>query len=177
MKTIVIQHYSSPYGELVLGSFGKDLVLCDWQYRKMRSAIDQRILSSLAAEFVEGDSPVIQQAIRELNEYFKEDRTQFDVPYQLVGTPFQQQVWLELIKIPYGQTTTYSKLSKKLNNEKAIRAIAAANGANALSIIVPCHRVIGSDNQLVGYAGGLTTKRKLLELEKCPLYAYQPTLF
>ena len=83
----------------------------------------------------------------------------------LVGSDFQKTVWNTLLQIPYGKTETYLGLSKSMNNEKAIRAVASANGANAFSIIVPCHRVIGSDGKLVGYAGGLSVKKKLLELE------------
>ena len=82
-----------------------------------------------------------------------------------MGTDFQKEVWTELIKIPYGESRTYLELSKQLGNELAIRAVASANGANAISIIVPCHRIIGSDGKLIGYAGGLSAKKKLLELE------------
>ena len=82
-----------------------------------------------------------------------------------MGSDFQKRVWQELLKIPYGSTASYLTLSQKLGNEKAIRAVASANGANAISIFIPCHRVIGSDGNLTGYAGGIHTKKKLLELE------------
>jgi methylated-DNA-[protein]-cysteine S-methyltransferase len=108
---------------------------------------------------------VIEQAKIELAEYFDGERAEFSIPLLLVGSDFQKKVWNELTEIPFGKTATYLDLSKKLGNAKAIRAVASANGANALSILIPCHRIIGSDVSLVGYAGGLPTKRKLLVLE------------
>jgi methylated-DNA-[protein]-cysteine S-methyltransferase len=165
MNTIYTQIYTSPVGELIIGSFDNELCLCDWRYRKMRGAIDQRIQKDLNAEYKEGESYIIENTIQQLSEYFSKERTQFDIPLKLVGTEFQKQVWKELIKIPFGETSSYLNLSQKLGNDKAIRAVASANGANAISIIVPCHRIIGSDGKLVGYAGGITAKKKLLELE------------
>jgi len=94
-----------------------------------------------------------------------QERKEFDIPIHMVGTSFQQKVWNELLKIPYGKKDTYLGLSQNINNTKAIRAVAAANGANAISIIIPCHRIVGSDGKLVGYAGGLSVKKKLLLLE------------
>lgn len=149
----------------MLGSYENQLCICDWRYRKMRPQIDKRILSQLKTDYEEGNSEVIEKAIVQLGEYFSGTRTQFDLPLLLVGSDFQKTVWEALVAIPYGETNTYLGLSKDLNNEKAIRAVATANGANAISIIVPCHRIIGSDGKLVGYAGGLPTKKKLLELE------------
>ncbi len=172
MPPVSIQYFKSPFGELILGSFGDELCVCDWRYRKMRAEIDERICKGLSAEYREEHSPVVEQAILQLNEYFQKSRKVFELPFLLVGTEFQKQVWDELQKIPFGQTITYLGLSRRLGNERAIRAVAAANGANAISIIVPCHRVIGSKGELTGYAGGLLAKRKLLELE-----GSQPDLF
>lgn len=101
----------------------------------------------------------------QLDEYFAGERTQFSVPFTLRGTAFQRTVWALLCAIPYGQTRSYAELAEELGKPAAIRALAAANGRNPISIIVPCHRVIGSDGALVGYAGGLARKRSLLELE------------
>lgn len=162
---ILIKYHKTSYGELMLGSYENQLCICDWRYRKMRPQIDKRILSQLKTDYEEGNSEVIEKAIVQLGEYFSGTRTQFDLPLLLVGSDFQKTVWEALVAIPYGETNTYLGLSKDLNNEKAIRAVATANGANAISIIVPCHRIIGSDGKLVGYAGGLPTKKKLLELE------------
>lgn len=170
MAPIITQYFKSPVGELVLGAFGNELVLCDWRYRRMRTAIDKRIQESLAAEYQEGHDPVLAQTITQLEEYFANTRTDFDLPFRLVGSAFQQQVWQALLGIGYGQTSTYLDLSKKLGNPKAIRAVASANGANAISIIVPCHRIIGSDGDLVGYAGGLKAKEKLLRLEGAAIF-------
>ena len=162
---INIQYFKTPVGELIIGTYDDKLCLCDWRYRKMRTAVDKRIQTGLNVEFVEVTSPIIEQTKTQLNEYFEGKRTTFDMPLLFVGTDFQQSVWQTLIKIPLGQTASYLELSKLLGNEKAIRAVAAANGANAISIIVPCHRIIGSDGSLVGYAGGLAAKKALLKLE------------
>jgi methylated-DNA-[protein]-cysteine S-methyltransferase len=101
----------------------------------------------------------------QLDEYFSRKREAFNLPLDLKGTDFQRKVWSELLKIPFGRTISYKDLSIRLGDVKAIRAVAAANGANPVSIIVPCHRVIGSDGSLTGYAGGLWRKQWLLEFE------------
>jgi len=131
----------------------------------MRPVIDKRIQKGLDAYYEEEETTTIQVAKHQLNEYLNGDRNVFDIPLQMVGTSFQQSVWNELLKIPFGKTESYLGISQKINNEKAIRAVAAANGANAIAIFVPCHRVVGSDGELVGYAGGLNAKKKLLQLE------------
>lgn len=177
MEKIIVRYFDSSFGELILGSFENELCLCDWRYRKMRSAIDKRIQTGLDSEFLEGESPVILLAQKQLAEYFDGERQEFDLPFRMVGSDFQKRVWVELLHIPFGKTDTYLGLSKKLCNEKAIRAVAAANGANALAIIVPCHRIIGSKGELVGFAGGLPAKRKLLLLEKVDLEPDQGKLF
>ncbi len=165
MESIIVKEYQSPVGVLLIGSFHNELCLCDWKYRKMRDSIDQRILKGLNAIYEEGNSDVIEKTILQLEEYFLKERTIFDLPIKFVGTDFQKRVWSELEKVPYGETVSYLTLAEKLNNIKAIRAVASANGTNAISIIVPCHRIIGSDGKLVGYAGGLEAKKKLLKLE------------
>ena len=165
MDRIQTTYYNTPFGELILGSIDQKLCLCDWRYRKMRTSIDERIQSGLQAAYVEEGSDIIEETKEQLSKYFSGKRKQFDIPLLLVGSEFQKQVWNELIQIPFGKTESYAGLSKKLGNEEAIRAVAAANGANAISIIVPCHRILGSDGSLTGYAGGLETKWKLLRLE------------
>lgn len=107
----------------------------------------------------------LEDCVRQLQEYFKKERQYFSFQTNAFGTPFQQRVWQELCKIPYGKTTSYLALSKKLGDVKAIRAVANANAKNPLWIVVPCHRVIGSDGSLTGYAGGLQRKQWLLEHE------------
>jgi len=174
---IIIRNLQTPFGALILGSYNNKLCLCDWRYRKMRNTIDTRIKKSLNSHYEEGTSEVIEDAIVQLTEYFNQNRKFFNIPLKLIGTEFQQKVWHQLLKIPYGQTSSYLQLSKDMNNEKAIRAVASANGANAISIIVPCHRIIGSDGKLVGYAGGLNAKKKLLALENKDIQPEQLELF
>lgn len=108
---------------------------------------------------------VLQEAVNQLNDYFEGKRTDFDFKLNPKGTGFQQKVWLGLLEIPFGKTCSYMDLSKKLGDVKAIRAVASANGKNPLWIVVPCHRVIGTDGSLTGYAGGLWRKKWLLEHE------------
>ena len=131
----------------------------------MRDSIDNRIQKGLKAEYVEESSKVIEETIEQMKEYFAGERKDFDIPLLMVGTDFQKSVWDGLMKIPYGTTASYLELSKNIGNEKAVRAVASANGANSISIMIPCHRIIGSNGDLVGYAGGLDVKKKLLALE------------
>lgn len=107
----------------------------------------------------------LQEAVTQLQDYFEGKRTEFTFKLNPKGTEFQQKVWQELLTIPFGKTTSYLDLSKKLGDVKAIRAVASANGKNPLWIVVPCHRVIGSDGSLTGYAGGLWRKKWLLDHE------------
>lgn len=157
--------FKTAFGELILGSFEDKLCLCDWRYRKMRGTVDSRIKSRLNAEYKEGELEIIAESRRQLEEYFEGVRKTFDLPLLLVGSDFQKGVWKELLRIPYGRTETYAGLSQKLGDIKTVRAVASANGANAIAIIVPCHRVLGSDGSMTGYAGGLQAKKKLLRLE------------
>ena len=105
---------------------------------------------------------VFQEVIQQLNEYFNNERTNFDLPLAPIGTPFQQKVWQALTTIKQGETKSYAWLAEKINNKKAVRAVGTANGANPIALIIPCHRVIGSNGKLTGYAGGLALKAKLL---------------
>lgn len=152
-------------GELIIGSFDEKLCLCDWTYRTRRKAIDKRICTALHAEYKKGTSDIIKTTKKQLAEYFKGKREDFDIPLLLVGTDFQKSVWKGLLTIPFGKKMSYIALAKQLNNPEAVRAVAAANGANAISLIVPCHRIIGQNGSLVGYAGGLAAKKKLITLE------------
>ena len=113
----------------------------------------------------EPQSDLLKQTIKQLDEYFAGERKVFDLPLKQSGTDFQQQVWQQLMSINYGSTVSYAQLSNQMKNPLAIRAIASANGKNSLWIVVPCHRVIGSDGSLTGYAGGLWRKQWLLEHE------------
>lgn len=162
---IQVQRYHSPYGDLMLGAWEDKLCLCDWAAEKHHNLIVRRLHRMLQADYEEASSDTLKEAARQLDEYFQKKRTAFDVPLLFTGTDFQAKVWRKLLEIPYGHTVSYGKLAHMLDMPKAVRAVANANGANAISIFVPCHRVIGSDRSLTGYGGGLAAKKALLDLE------------
>ena len=112
------------------------------------------------------ETKLILKTISEIKEYIEGKRKKFDIPIKLQGTEFQKKVWNELLKIPYGETCSYKDIAIRINNEKGVRAVGMANHNNPIAIIVPCHRVIGKNGKLVGYAGGIDIKSKLLEIEK-----------
>jgi methylated-DNA-[protein]-cysteine S-methyltransferase len=116
-------------------------------------------------EWMANDAP-FGEVIAQLEEYFAGKRREFDLPLALQGTPFQLRVWHALLEIPYGETVSYKELAERIGNVKAVRAVGLANGANPIPIVVPCHRVIGSNGSLIGFGGGLPLKQKLLALEK-----------
>lgn len=165
-QVITTQYYESPCGRLLLGAFGPALCLCDWRTGKSREAVDRRLQRRFSAVYEAGASPVLTAAVAWLDGYFAGTRTAFGLPLALAGTPFQERVWRALSDIPYGETVSYGELARRIGMPKAVRAVANANGANALSIFIPCHRVIGADHALTGYGGGLAVKRYLLEKEK-----------
>ena len=165
MNKINIQYYKTKDTEFILGSFNQKLCMLDFRYRKMRKSVDNRIKKGLNAEFIEQDDEILKKTRIQLDEYFSMKRRDFDIPLLMVGSEFQKSVWEALLKIPYAKTASYLELSKTIGNEKAVRAVANANGANAIGIIIPCHRIIGSNGELTGYAGGLVLKKRLLELE------------
>ncbi len=121
--------------------------------------------------------PGLQAAVEQLDDYFQGRRQQFSLPLAAEGTPFQQRVWQELLAIPYGRTVSYLDIARAIGRERAVRAVGAANGQNPISIIVPCHRVIGSNGQLTGYGGGLWRKEWLLDHERTVAFGKQMTLF
>jgi len=166
MRQINIQYYKTKVGELILGSFNGNLCMVDYRDREKRKAIDSRVTKGLGAEFREQDSAVLVKTRDQLNEYFIGSRRVFDIPLLMVGTDFQRQVWEALLKVTYGTTASYFQLAKDIGKEKAVRAVANANGANAIGIIIPCHRIIRSNGYLGGYAGGLLANKRLLKLEK-----------
>ena len=165
MNNINIQYHKTKIGEMILGSFDGSLCLLDFRYRKMRKSVDNRIKQGLNAEFIEQDDELVVKSKQQLDEYLAGERKEFDIPIITVGTNFQLNVWEALLKIPYGKTASYLQLAKDIGNPKAVRTVANANGANAIGIIIPCHRIIGSNGELTGYAGGLAAKKRLLKLE------------
>lgn len=120
------------------------------------------------------EQPILLETERQLKEYFAGTRNEFNLPLEPVGTEFQKKVWRALQKIPFGQTRSYLDLAKSIGSAKAVRAVGAANGKNPLSIVVPCHRVIGANGTLTGFAGGLEVKAKLLAHEGCRSFSGQP---
>lgn len=154
MITFNVAHYKSPIGNL--------------EIKGNKNGIQSIyfIDDDCNPEFVSGSCSIeLQNCIEQLDEYFNGNRTSFNLKLNPKGTDFQQQVWKELLKIPFGKTQSYLEQSKALGNVKAIRAVASANGKNPISIIIPCHRIIGSDGSLTGYAGGIWRKKWLLEHE------------
>jgi len=149
----------SPVGELKLVASGKGLVAILWQNDR-----PERV--PLAEMVEDGEQKVLAEAERQLAEYFAGQRRGFELPLDMRGTRFQRDVWEALLGIPYGETRSYGELAKQLGVPDASRAVGAANGRNPISIVVPCHRVIGASGKLTGFAGGLEVKARLLELER-----------
>lgn len=162
---IIVKEYTSPVGTLILGSYGNKLCMCDWAESRQHGRILRRLHRLLAPTIEYGTSAALEKAENTLREYFAGRRRTFDTPILLAGTDFQLKVWHALTQLPFGQTTSYAALARSIDMPRATRAVANAVGANPISIIVPCHRVIGSDNTLTGYAGGLAVKTALLKLE------------
>jgi methylated-DNA-[protein]-cysteine S-methyltransferase len=154
----VLSDYASPLGRMILAAVG-DRLLGVW-------FDDQAHLPDLSACASDPDHPLLQRTALQLTQYFAAQRRTFDLPLASVaGTPFQQAVWRALRDIPFGSTSSYGELAARIGNPAAVRAVGAAVGRNPLSIIVPCHRVIGASGSLTGYAGGLHRKTALLKLE------------
>lgn len=164
-QPVCIQYHDSPCGELVLASAGEKLCLCDWNNMPCSVRNRLRLVRLLGAEFREEPSEAILRTKTQLDEYFAGKRKTFDLPLCPVGTGFQKRVWNALLEIPFGETRTYRDIALRVGNPKGARAVAQAIGANGICIVCPCHRVIGTDRSLTGFAGGLEAKRTLLELE------------
>lgn len=148
----------SPVGKLKLVASDKGLVAVLWEDDGPRRV-------RLSEQIEDEKHPILVETERQLREYFAGKRQEFNVPLDMKGTRFQKDVWEALLSIPFGETRSYGQLARQLGNPRATRAVGAANGRNPVSIIVPCHRVIGSSGKLTGFAGGLETKERLLSLE------------
>jgi len=123
----------------------------------------------LDAGFSSKDDVILRETREQITEYLNGARKVFTIPFIMAGSDFQKQVWQELRRVGYGETASYAELAKRINNEKAVRAVASANGANALGLIIPCHRIIESNGGLGGYGGGVAVKKRLLRLESAGL--------
>ena len=163
--SIVCCDFDSPLGPMIAGACDDGLCFLEWHDRggvdRIRARVEKRYRMTLDM----GKHKILKQLGSELIEYFSGKRSDFDVPLHIKGTPFERSVWNQLLKIPHGETRSYGQLAKKLKNPGASRAVGRANGANYMSILIPCHRVIDSNGKLHGYGGGLWRKKWLLELE------------
>lgn len=162
---LVTRNIDTPLGVMRAAATGQGICLFDFEYRRMIDSIVKRIETGLQEKLQPGNNEFIDQVEEEINEYLQGSRITFDVPLHMVGSNFQKSVWNGLLAIPYGETRSYKQQSIFLGDEKAIRAVAGANGENGIAIIIPCHRVIGADGSLTGYGGGLPRKKWLLEHE------------
>lgn len=153
------QFLDSPVGQLKLVAHETALVAVLWENENPNRV-------RLAALVEDRQHPILLKTAQQLNEYFAGKRQQFDLPLDFEGTAFQQQVWRALLTIPFGETRSYKQIAEQIGNVKAVRAVGAANGKNPISIIAPCHRVVGANGKLVGFAGGLENKEILLKIEK-----------
>jgi O-6-methylguanine DNA methyltransferase len=162
---LISRHYDTPLGQMLAVCSATGLCMLEFVGQ---GRVDRELAQVEAARggpAVAGGSALTEQLGRELAEYFNSQRQQFAMPLDLVGTPFQLRVWQALLEIPYGRTWSYGQEAQYLGQPTATRAVAAANGQNKVSIVVPCHRVIGSNGTLTGYGGGLPRKQWLLALE------------
>jgi O-6-methylguanine DNA methyltransferase len=163
---IITRTIKTPVGEMIAGATDQGICLLDFKYRKSIPIIQRRIREGLQDNFEDGQHPLLDNLVEELNQYFTGELKEFTVPLLPVGSAFQVTIWANLQKIPYGSVVSYLDQSRTYGDEKAIRAVATANGMNGIAIIIPCHRVISSNGSLTGYGGGLPAKRWLLDHEK-----------
>jgi AraC family transcriptional regulator of adaptative response/methylated-DNA-[protein]-cysteine methyltransferase len=175
---IVTAKIESPLGELLAGATEEGICLLEFSDRRRASRECRDIMKLLGQPLEEGDNGHLQSLRKQLSEYFSGDLKKFTVPLVTPGTDFQQAVWNELLEIPFGTTRSYQEQANILNKPDSVRAVANANGMNRISIVIPCHRVIGSDGRLTGYGGGLKRKKWLLDHEKkYSGKAFEMTLF
>ncbi len=155
----------TPCGTMVLGAIDGKVCMCDWLCSRVHGRVVRQLAAAYTCSFEESPCDILNEAERQLHEYFAGLRTAFALPVSLSGTVFRRSVWDALRTIPYGHTVSYAAVAAAIGRQDAVRAVANAVGANPLSIIIPCHRVVGSSGNLTGYAGGLDAKRHLLALE------------
>lgn len=169
-RIIDLKRIETPVGTMYAAAIEEGICMLEFTDRKMLETEFTDLAKSLNATIVQGENRHFETLEKELAEYFDGKRREFTVPLAPVGTEFQKSVWKILLQIPYGETWTYRKQSEVLGDAKKVRAVANANGMNKISIIIPCHRVIGSNGTLTGYGGGIWRKQKLLELENAILF-------
>lgn len=157
--------WNSPIGLVRLVSVDEKLIMCDWIDSRHHQSKFDKFKKIIGLNCIESESAVIIKTKSEILEYLDGQRQSFDIPLHFIGTDLQQAVADELLKIPYGQTISYSELAKRIGRPTATRAVANAVGYNPISILIPCHRIIGANGSLTGYGGGLERKRKFLTIE------------
>ena len=162
---VTYRDLDSPLGPMIAGATEAGICFLEWHDRGGVPRILERVHKRYRCELVEGASPHLDQLERELGEYFAGQRQEFEVAVDVIGTPFEQRTWALLQEIPFGVTWSYGEMARQLGKPGAARAVGRANGANYLSIVIPCHRVIEANGKLRGYGGGLWRKQRLLELE------------
>jgi AraC family transcriptional regulator of adaptative response/methylated-DNA-[protein]-cysteine methyltransferase len=165
-QRVVVTLLESPLGPLLAGASDQGIVFLEYTDRRMLEHNLKVLRRRFDCGIVPGQHPLLDRLRRELEEYFRGERTEFTLPLASRGTPFQDKVWKELCRIPHGATISYDELASRIGQPTAQRAVARANGMNYVCILIPCHRVIGKDGSLTGYGGGLWRKRLLLELER-----------
>ena len=165
-RIVNITHVETDLGLMIACATDKGICMFEFADYKLIEMEFRQLTAIFKAPLVLGDNPHFHTLKSQVEEYFKGERRDFDIPLELAGTEFQKHAWLSLLKIPYGCTTSYAKQAKLLGKPSAVRAVANANAKNKISIILPCHRVIGADGALTGYGGGIWRKKKLLELER-----------
>ena len=164
-RVIMATTIDTPLGLMHAGAIERGICLLDFADREILAIQIARLQKTFNAELRHGENHHLRALKTQLVEYFDKQRERFEVPLVLSGTEFQNRVWKELQNIPYGETRTYKQQAEKVGNPKAVRAVATANANNRIAIVVPCHRVVASNGDLAGYAGGIWRKRFLLELE------------
>jgi len=164
-NSIFISRIDTPIGEMLGGATENGICLLEFKERKNLDNQLSGVSTYFEKEIINGSNQHLLKLQEQINQYFLKKLEKFVLPLDLSGTAFQKSVWEALLKIPYGHTVSYLELSKTMGNVKAIRAVANANAANKIAIVIPCHRVIGADGSLTGYAGGLWRKKRLLHLE------------
>ena len=165
MSKLWISDIESPLGPMIAGASEKGVSFLEWHDRGGVDRIKERVIKRYRCELIEGTNAHLGLLQKELKAYFDSELRMFTVPIDVTGTAFEQRVWNELLRIPYGQTRSYGQIAAELDKPGASRAVGRANGANYLSIVIPCHRVIEANGNLRGYGGKIWRKKALLELE------------
>jgi AraC family transcriptional regulator of adaptative response/methylated-DNA-[protein]-cysteine methyltransferase len=164
-ESVLVRRLATPLGPMIAGATKDGLCLLEFSDRRMLERQMRALRTRLRCHFLPGCNSILEQAAHEVQAYFAGRRQAFDVPIVMPGSDFQRRVWEQLRSIPYGARASYGEVARAIGRPSAARAVARANGDNRIAIVVPCHRVVGRNGQLTGYAGGLWRKRKLLELE------------